>query len=313
MLKRSTFTLFAAGAVLAPRTRAGAQTDIATVRLGCAPSDTFALALYARDQGFFKDAGLNVDITLFPVSGAIPAAVASGALDAGCSNWGALANAHTHNIPIAVIAPGGVYTSAQPTTQLVVARASTLQTAKDLNGKTVALSNLRDTMHAAMLKWSEINGGDSKSLKFIEFPPSEMKNMLTSARVDAAMLNEPALSFAMTDLKSIGKPFDAISNPMMISAHYASNDWLAKNPAVAKRLIAAFKKAATWANANHPATATMLEKYAKIPPAAMTQMNRTTYTDTLDVVSIQPQIDVMAQYGFLAKFPIVDTFWSQVR
>ena len=52
------------------------------LRVGTAPVEVGALAFYAADQGFFKKAGLDVELVAMANGPAIAAAVASGTLDA---------------------------------------------------------------------------------------------------------------------------------------------------------------------------------------------------------------------------------------
>ena len=156
-----------------------------------------------------------------------------------------------------------------------------------------------------------LNGGDSSTLKFIEIAPSEMGKSVSAGRVDAAVILEPALFNALkTDVRPLGKVYDTLM-PMMITAYYASNSFLAKNAPAAKKFVAAMKLAATWANANKAATAVILEKYTKIAAASIAQMNRVAYPETLDAAAIQPQIDALADFKFLPnKFPAQSMFWN---
>ena len=151
-MNRATFTLVTGAAVAAP-SMAAAQADALTVRIGAFLSESSALVMYATDQGFLKQAGINVEMTLFPSSGAIASGVLGGALDVGCSNLGAISHAHINGLPLSVLAPGSLYTSAAPTTLLTVAKTSPIQNAKDLSGKTIAVSTIRDTQQAAAMKW----------------------------------------------------------------------------------------------------------------------------------------------------------------
>src|SRR5271155_275569 len=102
-MKRAAFTCLLAGAAAAPRI-ASAQTPLTVIRLGLAPVESYALALYGVDRGFFKAAGLDVQITTFSGGGGVMSAAAGGALDVGCANVGAQANAHVHGLPFSMIA-----------------------------------------------------------------------------------------------------------------------------------------------------------------------------------------------------------------
>ena len=311
-MRRSRFARLAgtfAGAVALSRPARG-QT-LTTIRLGTTPVESYALAIYAADRGYFKAAGLDVAFTLLNGGGAIMSAIAGGALDLACANVGAQANAHVRGVPIAMISPGGMYSTNSPTTVLAVAKASPLKTAKDLNGKTVGVSTLKDLQQASVLKWVDANGGDSASLHFLELPSPSMGSAIAAGRIDAATLLEPSLTYAKNDVRILGKCYDAIAKTLMICTHFGTNDWLAKNPAPAKAFIGAMRQTAAWANKNPAEAATILAGVAKLPPEIVAQMHRVTFGETLDVATIQPVIDATAEYKFLPKtFPVTDMFWS---
>ncbi len=79
-------------------------------------------------MGFFKDAGLDVKITLLLNGPALTSAMASGAVDVAVASVGVVATAHEHNLPMRYIAPGAMYSGPPPTTTLVVAKDSPVKT-----------------------------------------------------------------------------------------------------------------------------------------------------------------------------------------
>jgi NitT/TauT family transport system substrate-binding protein len=281
------------------------------VRLGTVPVESYALPYYAAEQGLFTRAGLDIVLSSFTSGGAVTSGVLGGALDVGCTNIGALSNAHARGLPVRVIAPCALYTTASPTTVLAVAKGSALLHARDLNGKTIGVSTIKDLQQASVMRWVEQNGGDSKSLKFLELPIPEVPAALRAGRVDAGIVLEPTLSFAKNEIRILGKCYDGIAKTLMISAIFATSAWLEKNDALARKLVGALRETATWANANHGRSGEILSRVAKLPPAEVTEMNRVIYADRLDVAQFQPVIDALAQYGFLPRaFPASELFWS---
>jgi NitT/TauT family transport system substrate-binding protein len=311
-MKRSTFTKLAGGlAGASSLARPAAAQTLTTVRLGTAPVESYALAIYASERGFFKANGLDVQITILSGGGAVMSAIAGGALDLACANVGAQANAHMRGVPLGMVCAGGMYTSAAPTTELVVAKTSPIKTGKDLNGKTVGLSTLKDLQQASVMKWTDANGGDSSTLKFLELPVPSMAPAIVAGRIDAATLLEPSLTYAKNDVRVLGKCYDAIAKTLMICTHFGPNDWLAKNAATVQKFSTAMKQAADWANKNPADSATILANLTKIPPDVVAQMNRVVFGDALDVATIQPVIDATAEYKFLPKtFPVSEMFWN---
>ncbi len=312
-MKRALFTSLVAGAAVAPRL-AAAQGAPTVIRLGTAPVESYALAFYGVDRGFYKAANLDVQIQQFPGGGAVMTAAAGGALDMGCANVGAQANAHMRNIPLSMVAGGGNYSSASPTTVLAVAKNSPLKTAKDLNGKTIGCSTLKDLQQVSVMKWVDSNGGDSSTLKFLEIPVPEMAPALVAGRIEGACELEPSLTFSKNDIRIFGKCYDAISKNLTITTHFANNAWLEKNPAAARAFITATRATAQWANKNQKAAASILERISQIPAATVGVMNRVVFAETLDPATIQPVIDATAQYKFIPNtFNVADMFWPGAR
>jgi NitT/TauT family transport system substrate-binding protein len=312
-MKRAAFTSLLVGAAAAPRV-ASAQAAPTVIRLGTAPVESYALAIYGVDRGFFKAVNLDVQIQTFSGGGGVMSAAAGGALDMGCANVGAQANAHSHNLPFSMIAGGGNYSSASPTTVLAVAKNSPLKTAKDLNGKTIGCSTLKDLQQVSVMKWVDTNGGDSSTLKFLEIPVPEMAPALLAGRIDGACELEPSLTFAKNDIRIFGKCYDAIAKTLTITTHFANNEWLAKNNAAAHAFIGAMRTTAQWANKNQAQAATILERISKIPADTVGVMNRVVFAESLDPSTIQPVIDATAQYKFIpATFNVAEMFWSQAR
>lgn len=311
-MNRAAFVTTAAAFAGAPGlVRAQAAT---TIRAGSAAVESYALMYFAREQGFFKQAGLDVEIQTFNGGGAVMAAVAGGALDVVCANVGALSNAHSRGIGVSVIAPGGGYNAANPTTVLAIAKNATATSAKDLNGKTVAVSTLRDLQQASVMRWVDENGGDSKTLHFIEIPVPEMSAALQAGRIEAATLLEPSLTAQRENVKILGHCYDAVAKQFFITLHAASNAWLGRNAETAKSFAAALRQTAEWASKNPAGTGAILGKITRIPPANISRMARTAWYSSLDTRLIQPVIDTTARYGFLQKsFPAQDLFWAQAR
>ncbi len=309
-MNRSRFAALAAAGLVAPAA-ANAAAPLARVRFGTVPVESYALAYYAQDRGFFARSGVDLALTGFAGGGAITAGVAGGALDVGCANVGSLANAHARGLPIRVIAAGGLYTSASPTTVVAVAKTSPLTSAKELGGTTVGVSTLKDLQQASVLKWVDAAGGDGRSVKFVELAITQMPAALSAGRIDAGIVLEPTLTAAKEEIRILGPCYDAVGTSFLISAHFATDDWLAKNAAAAHGVIAALRAGASWANANEAASGRILARVAQIDPARVARMHRVRYADHLAPEMFQPVIDTLAHYGYLPRaFPAAEMFWN---
>jgi NitT/TauT family transport system substrate-binding protein len=291
-------------ALLAPLA-AGAQSP-ATIRVATTPIELGAEVMYAQDQGFFKKAGLNVDLQIMDSGAAIAAAVASGALDVAQGNLVTLATAHERALPFVVVAPAGMYSSNDPTTSLVVAKSSPIKTAKDLENKTIAINGLRNITQIGASAWIDQNGGDYTKVRFIEMPFPQMGAALEAGRVDAAVIAEPELSTALAGgARVLAQPYTAIAKQFLIGGWFANGTWAKAHPAELKRFAGAIVEAGRWANGHRAESAKILEKYTKIRVSPA--MKRTIYAEHLNPAEIQPLIDAAAKYHSLkSPFPAAE-------
>jgi NitT/TauT family transport system substrate-binding protein len=276
----------------------GAADDLPTIHIGTTPIDAGAEPYYAQAMGFFKAAGINVDIQAMTNGAVLSAAVASGALDIGQSNVVSLSSAHERGIPFVLVAPASLYTSKQPQSALVVAANSPLHVAKDLNGKTIAVNGLKTISQLGPEAWIDKNGGTLSTVKFIELPFPAMEDALTSGRVDAALISEPNLTEARAHgLRVLNDVYDSIGPDFLIGAWFTTSAWAKAHPDLVRKYVAVMQQTAKWANTHHPESAKILEAETKTPVTATTV--RVIFGETLDQTQIQNLIDACAKYGVI--------------
>lgn len=290
-----------------------AQTPTA-VRVGALPIDVSGEPLYASDLGYFKEAGLDVQVTVLGNGAAVAAALLGGAVDIGVSNIIAAALGHEKGLPLEMIAPGALYSSKAPTTVCAVAKNSPLKTAKDLAGKTVGLPDLSGLPRIAYDAWLEKNGGDLSSVKLVEVPFSAIVPALTSDRIDAAILVDPNLQQAVDagEVRVLSNCLESIAPQFSLSEFYSTASFAQTHPDIVQKFAAAMAKTARWANAHHAQSARILERWTKAHVTPDTA--RSVYAERLDPRMIQPVIDSAARYKILkASFPASELFWNGGR
>ncbi len=281
----------------------------ATIRVGATTNDTSSEVYYAQERGYFKSRNLTVAIESLRSGAAIAAAVVGGSLDVGEQNMISGSSAHERGVPLTFITPAGAYVSKSPTTLLVVKKSSPIHSAKDLNGKTVAVQALKDLTQIGTAEWIDKHGGDPSSVHFVEVPAAQVGEVLERGTVDAATVPEPSLTVARPFVREIGRPYDAIASHFVINGWFATTDWVKKNPSAARRFVDAIAEAGRWANANHKASAEILKHYSKISPDVIDSMTRATYADRFSTATLQPVIDSAAKYKAIAKsFPASELY-----
>lgn len=283
---------------------ARAQTAaLVPIRVGAINIESAAEGYYADEMGFFKRAGLGASVSAMSSAGAIVAAAMGGALDFVPTNCVTLAQAYAKGLPLYLIAPGAVYSSNDPTTELAVAPDSPYRVPRDLNGKKIAVLTLGGFLQVAIQNWLDQNGGDSKTVSFIELPSPEIVPALASKRIDAAGLPEPFLTKAKSgnEVRFIAAPYSSVGKRLMLSAWIANRAWVDANPATVRKFADAIRATAQWADKNQKATAVILTKHTRVPLDVIENMRRDPFAIRMDTAAIQPIIDVCAKYGLIPR------------
>lgn len=270
------------------------------IRVNELPFDGTLQVTYAMDQGFASQAGLNVDISMISNGEASMAAVIGGAVDIGNANVFSILAAHERGVPIVILAPSTIYTSKAPSAFLMVPKDSSVQNARDLNGKTLAINGLKGLDQYSALAWTDKNGGDSQSLRFVEMPIADMALALASHRVDAAIISQPFASSA-AEARVLSSPYDGIAPAFLIGCWTATREWSVAHPAIVTSFAKMIYKTGVWANANRDVTANTLIRVTKVDPARMKLLPRATFTERYSPAIIQPIIDVALKYGAITK------------
>jgi NitT/TauT family transport system substrate-binding protein len=290
-----------------------ARAQSSTVRIITYPTAVGALPLYAVDKGFFKDAGIAAEFPTMNSGAAILSAVAGGSAEIGNANVGTVATAIGKGLPFSVVADAALYTTKNPVTVLITGQSAPYQKAADLNGKTLGVNGLGGLMHAGLMAWLDKNGGDSKSVKFVELGFSVMGPALEAGRVDATFISEPQLTAAKASkARVLAKAFDAVGSQFSLSAYTASKTWLASNPALAHSFRSVIERTAKWANENGHEAETLLAQYMKIDPSVVYATTQVQYPTTLEASNLQPVVDVLTKYAFLPDHVDARTIMTRV-
>lgn len=291
----------AAGGFFPARARAATS----TIRMGTGLTDSGILVLIAQSQGYLEQAGIAVELQTISNGAATVAAMLGGSIDIGGSNSLSFLQARDKGLPLKIVSAQAVYRAGQASTALVVAGSSTVRSALDLSGKTVAVNALGGSPHIAVEMWIDKNGGDSKAVHYLEVSFTEMPAALTANRVDAAMIAEPSLTAALEQHgRILGDAYGALGRLWLSDAIVAPGSWIDGHADEAKRFAQALHAAALYANRNHDKTAPITAKLLNIEPDVVKAMRRAVYPEQVTPALLQPVIDAGVAYHALSK-PLV--------
>jgi len=281
-----------------------ADAPLQTIRVATVPADAGSEVYYAQKLGFFKNNGLDVEITALTNGPAVTAAVIGGSADIGQSNVVSLAQAHERGIPVVIIAGANDYRVQAQESGMVVAADSPIHTAKDLTGKTIGVNGVRGIQEIGTDNWLDKNGGDSKSVKYLDLPFSAMADAVAQHRIDAAVLTQPQLQAALDGktVRQLADVYAAIAPDFLLGGWFGMSPWVQAHPQLAAAFAKSIYQSAKWANTHQAESAVILEDATKV------HMDRTDhrvpFAEALIPGDVQKLIDICAKYGILkATFP----------
>ncbi len=299
---------FALAAALIATHAAHGQTALAVVRAVGPPNDGFKAVYYGVKSGIFKKYGLDVQTSLVASGAAAAAALSGGGADIAYTNILTLIQAHTHNVPMVFVAAGNLQVPGKSQTNMLVLADSPIKSGRDLTGKTLGSSSLRDINAAASLAWIDKTGGDSKTVKVVEVPASAGAAFLEEHRADAVTLNEPAVSQALATgkIRILAPPYDAIGTGMT-AGFAAMAPYVAQNRSVMERFAKAMHEASAYTNTHMAETVDLVAAYSGVQPDVVAKSVRFVDANYLEPRYLQPMIDLCARYNLIDKdFPAAD-------
>jgi NitT/TauT family transport system substrate-binding protein len=291
--------------------KALAQSSGAIMRVATQPAEFTADLIYAQQQGFFKKAGIDLEIQNLTNGNASSAAVISGAVDVGLNDTLGVAQAHTHGVDLVFIAPAAAYSPPWSTAFISLPEAN-LHEPKDFNGKTIGTRGLRNAPNMMASAWIDKNGGDSSTIKWVEIVSATAIAAIQAKRLDSVLIGEPYLEQARVSglhvsLIEHNLPVDT----WLVNGWACRRDWVDANQDKAKRFAGAILEANRWANAHREATVPIIAAYTGIPEATVAKTMWHPWVESGGASIAQPVIDVSAHYTVLSHaFPAADIFYK---
>jgi NitT/TauT family transport system substrate-binding protein len=278
--------------------------------------NTVVLGLYhGIDKGYFKDAGLDVQLVRVATGAAAVSAVASGQADIG---WAAT------TVPI-FARSNGVNVKAFMTadqegppdhygTFIDASARSGVNSFADLKGKTVMINAfgtagelaIRDRLQKAGVSWDDV--------KKVTVPFPQMQAALELGNADVAITIQPMHASIMANkaigakVLDVGTLSDSRTKPATASVYFASDEWLAKNEKVALAFGRAFLRAQKEVHADPKLRLELVMKIAGMDEATA-QTVPEAWFETLAITkeAATPAFDTLVRTGMMTKtFPVED-------
>jgi NitT/TauT family transport system substrate-binding protein len=229
---------------------------------------------------------------------AAAAALIGGGVDIASSNMFTAVQARAKGVPFLVVAPGGRFDPANPTSQLLVPIDSTIKSGKDLEGRTIAVAGLNDMSSLSVRAWVTETGGDPAKVHYLEAPMSTMLPLVQEHHVDAIFVSSPALQNAMSSgaVKRLAVPYTTIGKHFFTSVWVAMAPWVDTHRDLALKFAEIHRRATIYTNSHWNDVLPLVSSYTKIPLETLRGMRGNTGATSVVPEDIQPMIDIAAKY-----------------
>jgi NitT/TauT family transport system substrate-binding protein len=281
-----------------------------TVRIGTHALDGGMQPYYGEYLNSFKDAGLDVQVSMLNNTAEFAAAISGGSVDVAFGNVIPLAEAHLRGLEFLFLAAAVVYNGRAITNAVMTGATSRFKTAADLNGQIIGVNGLRDIGQYELQSWIDKNGGDATSVKMLELPFPQLVPAMNRGTIAAAIMVEPYITLGLRQARIIGNASEAIGKHFMVTGWFASAMWLRANASTASVMRRVFNQIGKWANTNPNITQTLLPKYTPLSAELAAKITRSEYGDALNAGLVQPVIDVAVKYGNMPRVKAQDLIWQ---
>ncbi|HVO93133.1 MAG TPA: ABC transporter substrate-binding protein [Terriglobales bacterium] len=263
-----------------------------------------AAMFVAMEKGFFKAEGLELETVPMAGGAMIVQGVTSGDLQFGWTNVISLYQAFVEGFDFKLIAGGATNVrGSNETHAIIVAKDSPIKTAKDLQGKTVAVNTLNNIVHLMAMAWVDKNGGAASKVKFVEIPFPNMEAALVAGKVDAISIQEPfaAVAARRAETRVLSNPWGDVLPKFLIASWFASEKWIQKNKATGQAFVRAINRGIDAIHADKEGGRAAMIKWAGLNPDMVGKIGLPQFEKSVSEKDLQVTMDLTYKYKMISR------------
>ncbi|MEE8449222.1 MAG: ABC transporter substrate-binding protein [Thermodesulfobacteriota bacterium] len=254
-------------------------------------------------NGYFAQEGIKVETRIVVGGAKLIPALAGGSLQMGHSAYVSVFPARARGFDISIVYPYVQQPPGRDNSAIVVRTDSGINTARDLEGKTLVVNVIKSLNWLYATEWISRSGLDPKKVKWTEVPFPTMLVALRTKRVDGAYATEPFVTMEMErgGMKIIGRPFSEIDPAPQISGIVAMEKWLKANKGLVKRFARALRKGTDYVNAHPEKYVSLLKRYTRMKPEWVPKLIMPQWKYPINITRLQAASDLALKWGLISK------------
>jgi aliphatic sulfonates family ABC transporter substrate-binding protein len=217
-----------------------------TVKIHLASQPTYFQTYVAEKLGYFKDEGLDVEISTFNYGPPIIEGMTADNLDVGFMGDMPVYAGIANGLDIKVIGSAG---SSSDNQGIAVRDAANIHQLSDLKGKKIAVpfgSNAQPFLYLLLAK----GGLTEKDVEIVNLSPADGVSSLIAGDIDADVIWEPNLSQAAENGNGVSILQRGKGIKLFVSPIVARNEFIKDHPEETAKLLRALQRATEWIKEN---------------------------------------------------------------
>ncbi|WP_448809234.1 ABC transporter substrate-binding protein [Agromyces bauzanensis] len=280
---------------------------------GVIPVTDIGPVYMAQQNGVFEDAGFDLTLQKAGSSTEIIQAMQSGQVQIGYGGTTGVFQAVEGGVDLVIIAAASSTPEdpEQGINDLLVTADSPLKSAKDLEGKKVAVNAPGGYTQLLADIAVKADGGDPKQVQYVQMAVPDQPAALESGAIDSFVAGEPfgTLGREEKGFRTLANPFEYLSDHAVVAGvWYALRSEVEANPDMYAKVAEAINAANTYALENDEELRQNIAEFTGIDPALAERIRLGTYGKyELSVENLQPIADWSHELGYIKNEVDFDT------
>jgi NitT/TauT family transport system substrate-binding protein len=292
----------------APAENAGSG-GLTEITVGVIPIVDTAPIWLGDEKGFFAEEGLELDLQTATGGAAIVPGVVSGSFDFAFSNLISVMVANDKGLDLQFVANGAstIGEEGEGFGAVVVPEDSDVQSAGDLEGKTVSVNNLSNIGDTTIKHVVEQDGGNPENIDFVEVAFPDAPAALQNGQVDAAWILDPFLTQARSEgARVVSWNFTEMHPELDIAGYFTTSEKVQSEPELTEKFTRAMNKSLEYAQENPQEVRDIVGTYTEIDAETLTELTLPEYRPEFSREAAQTLGEAATKYGTLSEAPNLD-------
>ncbi len=275
-----------------------------TIRVGYLPIVTGLPIFTAMEKGYFKEAGLDVQLKSFPGGANALEALGANSIDITVANVISLFQARVQGFDYVVVAGDtGIGTKLPDVAMTMVRKDSGINGPKDLEGKRFGLPNLQNINWLYNMEYLSRSGVNTGKINWVEIGIPRAPAALLTRQVDAAVMVDPFSTVVLEtgEVKVLHGELMEVAPGGLLSVAVARGDWAKANAKAVAQFVAVLKKALDYNQANQQEARVRLTRHTRIELNVANKIPFPVWKLYIDRRDLQLPMELSVKYGLLKE------------